>query len=121
MSIFRSKINLRSWLERMVQGSLPDCLLGAFKRLLQCPPREHGAFDALRKLLNPFEQDQFAQRILIGGLAVSHNHPAKILTHGGCLLFGFSFDFLRHHRRAGLTDGAPLAGEFEVFDNAAAS
>ena len=51
-------------------------------RLLQCAPAEHGTFHTLREFLHAFEEDEFAERLLILHAAFTSDDSAEVFEHG---------------------------------------
>src|SRR5690606_32444934 len=86
--------------------------------LFERAPGEHGALDALGEFLHALEQLQFAERILIGHLALAGDDAAEVLEQTGGLGLAGALDFHGHHGGAGLADGATLAAELDVLNAA---
>ena len=84
--------------------------------MLECPPAEHGTFDALGKFLDAFEERELAEGVFVLRLAITHDDAAEVFTHGGGGGSGLAFDLHGHHGGTGLADGAALTGEFDVGD-----
>ena len=84
--------------------------------MLEGPPAEHGAFDALGKFLDAFEERELTEGVFVLRLAITHDDAAEVFTHGGGGGGGSAFDLHGHHGSAGLADGTALAGEFDVGD-----
>src|SRR5881398_167941 len=89
------------------------------QRLLDCAPRKHRAFHALRKFPNTAHDEKIAE--LFRRIVVPGGHQ---IVKGAEYLLDFSaalaFQFRRHQRRRRLTDGAAVTGEFDFLQPAAA-
>lgn len=87
------------------------------KGLFERPPGEGGAFDALGEFPDALKELHVAKDF--GGFVfVMGEQMMKSGKERGDLFAGFAFGFEGHHGGRGLTDGAALTGEFDVFNAA---
>src|SRR5438067_2006190 len=109
----------------------PSLRLSLVEALGQGVPREGGALDAHGELHHALkglevaeldvglEADRLLLLAAVEALLVDRHHGLEGPDHAAGLLYRLALDRRGHHRRRRLTDGAALAGDLDVGDDAA--
>src|SRR5882724_1372401 len=90
------------------------------ERLLNCAPRKHRAFHALRKFSDTAHYEEIAELFRRVVVCFRCYQIVKCVEHFFDVVPAFAFQFRCHQRSGGLTYGAAVSGEFDFLQSAVA-